>query len=188
MRLNPCVKLRQASMADVPVLEHWDRQPHVMAATGDHPEATEASRAFWPDELARQSPLYRYWIAEHSGRPIGVMLIIDPHLEETHYWGNIEPHLRAIDIWIGEDCDLGHGYGETMMRRAFLMCFADPAVTGIVIDPLVSNVRAHKFYRRLGFVAEGRRTFGDDDCLVHRLTRRAWQQHSADHATIDGAR
>ena len=63
-----------------------------------------------------------------------------------------------------------------MMRRAFQVCFAEPAVTAIVIDPLTSNTRAHKFYRRLGFVPEGRRLFDDDDCLVHRLTREAWRQ------------
>jgi hypothetical protein len=49
-------------------------------------------------------------------------------------------------------------------------------VTAIVIDPLASNTRAHRFYRRLGFVPEGRRMFGDDDCLVHRLTRLTWRQ------------
>jgi len=36
-----------------------------------------------------------------------------------------------------------------MMRRAFQVCFAEPAVTAIVFDPLTSNTRAHKFYRRL---------------------------------------
>jgi aminoglycoside 6'-N-acetyltransferase len=44
-----------------------------------------------------------------------------------------------------------------------------------VIDPLASNTRAHEFYRRLGFRAVGRRLFGDDDCLVHELTRRDWE-------------
>jgi hypothetical protein len=76
----------------------------------------------------------------------------------------------------GRQRTLRKGYGETMMRRALQMCFAEPAVTAIVIDPLASNTRAHKFYRRLGFVPEGRRVFGDDDCLVHRLTRLAWRQ------------
>ena len=79
------------------------------------------------------------------------MQIIDPHLESTHYWGEILPNLRAIDIWIGEPNCLGRGYGETMMRLAMQRCFADPAVAAIIIDPLASNVRAHKFYRRLGF-------------------------------------
>jgi aminoglycoside 6'-N-acetyltransferase len=47
-------------------------------------------------------------------------------------------------------------------------------VTAVVIDPLASNVRAHRFYERLGFKPISRRTFGDDDCLVHELTRSDW--------------
>ena len=45
----------------------------------------------------------------------------------------------------------------------------------IVIDPLNSNVAAHRFYQRLGFAVEGRRMFDEDDCLVHRLTRADWE-------------
>lgn len=177
MGLDERVNLRPATLADVALLDHWDGQPHVIRATSDDPDAAKAFEgAYWPEELGRQSDVYRYWIAELEGRPIGAMLIIDPHREETHYWGDIAPNLRAIDIWIGEASDLGRGHGETMMRRAFRLCFADAAVTAIVIDPLASNVRAHAFYRRLGFVAEGRRTFDDSDCLVHRLTREAWRR------------
>jgi aminoglycoside 6'-N-acetyltransferase len=58
-----------------------------------------------------------------------------------------------------------------MMRLAHDLCFADPRVTAIVIDPLTSNTRAHAFYRRLGYEPVERRVFGDDECLVHRLTR-----------------
>jgi len=47
-------------------------------------------------------------------------------------------------------------------------------VTAIVIDPLASNERAHRFYRRMRFRPVGRRSFGEDDCLVHELTRRDW--------------
>ena len=64
-----------------------------------------------------------------------------------------------------------------MMRLALEECFADPRVTGIVIDPLASNERAHRFYRRMGFRAIGRRSFGRDDCLVHELTRGEWLAH-----------
>jgi aminoglycoside 6'-N-acetyltransferase len=66
-----------------------------------------------------------------------------------------------------------------MMRLALARCFADARVTSVVIDPLASNVRAHAFYRRLGFKPAGRRTFGDDDCLVHELTRRDWEAAAA---------
>jgi aminoglycoside 6'-N-acetyltransferase len=177
MLLDARITLRPMSLADVPLLDLWDRQPHVMAATSDDPDQPKAfGDTCWPDELALVGPDCRYLVAELDGRPIGAMQIIDPHTEVTHYWGEVEPNLRAIDIWIGAPEDLGRGYGETMMRRAFQICFADAAVTAIVIDPLASNTRAHKFYRRLGFIPEARRMFGDDDCLVHRLTRLTWRR------------
>lgn len=170
-------------MADVPLFERWSRQPHVIAATTDDPAAEQAFEdANWPDELAAQDEYNEYLVAELNGRPIGAMQLIDPNLEKTHYWGEIQPDLRAVDIWIGESDCLGKGYGETMMRLAFQRCFADPAVTAIVIDPLASNKRAHRFYRRLGFEPIGRRMFGDDDCIVHELSRDAWRNTFEDDA------
>jgi aminoglycoside 6'-N-acetyltransferase len=181
--LNTRITLRPANLADVPLFERWDRQLHVISATTDDPAAEKAfNDACWPDEVAAQDEHSRYLIAEFGGRPIGAMQMIDPHLESTHYWGGIRPNLRALDIWIGEPDCLGKGYGETMMRRAFMLCFADPAVTAIVIDPLASNVRAHRFYRRLGFKPVGRREFGDDACLVHDLKREDWLAYFAEDA------
>jgi aminoglycoside 6'-N-acetyltransferase len=174
--MNNSIVLRCATLADAPLLERWDRQPHVISATTDDPAAEKAFEdACWPDELAAQDEHNQYLIAELDGRPIGAMQMIDPHLESTHYWGEIQPNLRALDIWIGEPDCLGKGYGETMMRLAFRLCFADPEVTAIVIDPLSSNARVHKFYQRLGFKPVGRRKFGDDDCLVHELRREDWR-------------
>ena len=168
--------LRPATLADVATLEAWDAEPHVISATTDAPGAEQAFGDHdWRSELAMQSPVYRYLIAELDGRPIGAMLIIDPHQEPTHYWGEVEPDLRALDIWIGLASDLGHGHGTEMMRLAIDECFADPRVTAIVIDPLATNARAHRFYERLGFQPIGRRMFGEDDCLVHRLDRAAWR-------------
>ena len=102
------------------------------------------------------------------------MQICDPHLEPTHYWGEIGPGLRAIDIWIGPPDRLGQGLGTEMMARAIELCFSAPDVTAIVIDPLNSNAASHRFYRRLGFKVIGRRMFDEDDCLVHRLEREDW--------------
>lgn len=173
--LLDALQLRPATLADVPCLERWDLQPHVIAATTDDPDEDDDEDQYWPEELRKTAADYQYLIAELSGRPIGAMLIIDPHTEASHYWGAIEPGLRALDIWIGMADDLGKGYGEQMMRRAFQRCFAAPDVNAIVIDPLTSNLRAHKFYQRIGFLPEGRRQFADSDCLVHRLARARWR-------------
>lgn len=172
------IKLRRATLADADTLKAWDNDPAVIAATTDDPNATAAFDGIvWEDELAAQSDVQRYYIAELDGRPIGAMQIIDPYLEPTHYWGDVAPNLRAIDIWIGAPADRGNGNGTEMMRQAIELCFADPAVTGIIIDPLASNTRAHKFYQRMGFTIVGPRLFnGEDECLVHELTRAAWRK------------
>lgn len=169
------LRLRRATLDDVRVLEGWDTDPAVIAATTDDGATDRALGGLdWREELGQASAVSYYLIAEVDGRPVGAMQICDPHLEPTHYWGEIEPNLRAIDIWIGAAADRNQGYGREMMRLAHEHCFADPIVTAIVIDPLVSNTRAIAFYHRLGYVTVARRVFGDDDCLVLRLPRDAW--------------
>ena len=159
--------LRPATPDDLALLRHWDEQPHVIAAGADGDWQ-------WESEL-RRSPAWReQLIAELDGRPIGFLQIIDPALEDSHYWGVVPANLRAIDIWIGEASDLGQGHGTRMMRMVLERCFADPAVVAALIDPLVSNTRAHRFYERLGFVKVERRWFDDDECFVYRLERTDW--------------
>ena len=170
--------LRPATTADVPHLARWDREPHVIAATSDDPEAEIAFEdAVWAEEVSGDDPASAYFIAELDGRPIGAMQIIDPALERTHYWGeDCPPNLRAMDIWSGEVDSLGKGYGTEMMTIAINRAFAEPHVEAILIDPLNSNSDAHRFYQRLGFRPIGRRLFDeDDDCLVHRLDRADWR-------------
>ena len=162
------VRLRPATAADVELLSYWDAQPHVVAATGDDDTAD------WAEEIALADETFAIWVAEEDGRPVGVVQVIDPARERTHYWGDCEPDLRAIDIWIGEAADLGRGLGAQMMGLALDGCFADPAVAAVLIDPLASNVRAQRFYARLGFTVVGPRRFGTDDCVVMRLEREAW--------------
>lgn len=128
-----------------------------------------------PPELARAPGWREQLIAEADGRAVGVVQIIDPAREDSHYWGDVPGGLRALDIWIGEAADLGRGIGTEMMRLALARCFADGDVTAALVDPLASNVRAHRFYERLGFRAVGPRRFNDEsDCLVYRLDRADW--------------
>lgn len=103
------------------------------------------------------------------------MQIIDPAREDSRYWGDVPAGLRAVDLWIGSEADLGKGFGTQMMRLALARCFADPQVSAVLIDPLASNTRAHRFYERLGFRFVERRRFGRDDCFVYRLERLAYR-------------
>lgn len=162
--------LRPALPHDAALLTAWQQEPHVIAAGAGGDWG-------WQTELARQPDWREQLIAELDGRPIGFVQIIDPAREDAHYWGDCGPHLRAIDIWIGPADCLGRGYGTRMMQSALQRSFADPAVAAVIIDPLFSNVRARRFYERLGFVFVERRMFDEDDTAVYRLTRTAWQMH-----------
>jgi aminoglycoside 6'-N-acetyltransferase len=161
------VRLRDATPADAAILRAWEPQPHLIAAGIDDDWE-------WEKELLRKPSWRDQLIAELDGSPIGFVQIIDPAVEESHYWGAVEADLRAIDIWIGEAQLLGQGYGSEMMRQALERCFADAAVVAVLVDPLASNTPAHRFYRRAGFVEVGPRRFGDDDCLVMRIAREDW--------------
>lgn len=162
------MRLRVATAADAKRLRGWDEQPHVIASDPNDDWQ-------WESELARAHDWREQLIIEVDGRPIGFVQIIDPAREETHYWGECAPDLRAIDIWIGEADALNKGYGGVAMRLALARCFADASVNAVVIDPLAANTRALRFYERLGFRFVENRRFGNDDCRVYRLTRAQWQ-------------
>ncbi len=159
------VKLRPAVPADLDLLRHWDKDPAVRGALIDADWG-------WERELQRNPPWRQWFIAEAEGRPVGFLQIIDPENEESRYWGCMEAGHRAIDIWIGEPEARNRGYGAQMMSLAAERCFADPSVHTILIDPLVTNTKSHRFYERLGFEFVVERTFGNDRCRVYKLTRK----------------
>lgn len=160
----PHIELREARPSDLEILKFWDQQEHnIFADPNDDWN--------WEIELARNPVWRRQLIAELEGRPLGFVQIIDPALEESHYWGEVGNNLRAIDIWIGEEKDIGKGYGTIMMQKAIDLCFSDKNVTAILIDPLTVNTKAIRFYERLGFEFLEFRKFGDDDCSVYQLLR-----------------
>ncbi|MGX5856513.1 GNAT family N-acetyltransferase [Dyadobacter jiangsuensis] len=163
------IDFRAARIDDLTLLQHWDEQPHTVASDPNDDWG-------WETELLRCPPWREQLIAELDGRPIGFVQIIDPLIEDGHYWGNVAPNLRAIDIWIGEASDLGEGHGTEMMHQAIARCFASPEVTAIIIDPLASNVRARKFYEKLGFSFVENRTFDKDFCAVYQLDRNDWEK------------
>lgn len=162
--MKPGVVLRPATPADLSLLERWHRQPHLKAALGDDDWQ-------WATELRRNPDWREQLIAEVDGRPVGFLEIIDPAREESQYWGCIEKGHRALDLWIGEPDALGRGYGTQIMSQAIERSFADPSVTAILVDPMDTNTRAHRFYERFGFEYVICRRFGDDSCFVYRLRR-----------------
>ncbi|MCK8520467.1 acetyltransferase [Aquimarina sp. D1M17] len=164
------ITLRPATIEDLELLKYWDTKQHVIDCDPD-------DEWNWDIELSRQPKWREQLVAELNKEPIGFLQIIDPYLEETHYWGQVEKNKRAIDIWIGEESNLNKGYGSIMMKQAIQRCFENPKVEGILIDPLKTNTKAHKFYKRLGFEFIEERKFNEVFCYVYELRRKGYETH-----------
>ncbi len=167
------LELRPATIKDLNTLKKWDEQPHVIASDPNDDWQ-------WEIELQKNPEWRQQLIAEVNGVPIGCVQIIDPALEETHYWGDIENNLRAIDIWIGEKDYLGKGHGTHIMNLVLDNIFDDARTKAVLVDPLTSNTRAHRFYEKLGFKRMEQRQFGLDDCFVYRLESTKWTPKNRD--------
>lgn len=158
------IELRTANKNDIELVKFWDTKQHVI-------DSDPVDDWDWDIELNRNPVWREQFIAELNGEPIGFIQIIDPYLEETHYWGTVSRFKRAIDIWIGEEKNLNKGYGTKIMELAINKCFENEKVDGILIDPLKDNVKAHRFYQRLGFKFVEERIFGETACFVYELKR-----------------
>ena len=169
------VILRPATRADIPLLKAWDEEPHVQFSD---PKSGDGSGWDWDDEIEAGLPGFWHFLAEVDGVPIGFVQVIDPAIEPTKYWGEMGEGFRAIDIWIGPAEWLGRGAGTQMMALALEACFAEASVHTILIDPLETHTRAHRFYQRCGFSPVGRREFDGDWCLVHELKRADWRKET----------
>lgn len=159
------ITLRPATIHDLALVKYWDTKQHVIDCDPD-------GEWNWEEELDNNPEWREQLIAELHHEPIGFIQIIDPFLEESHYWGKVESNRRAIDIWIGEESNLNKGYGTIMMKLAIHRCFADQDVESILIDPLKPNTSAHRFYKRLGFEFIEEREFDGTACYVFELKRK----------------
>lgn len=168
------LKIRRAGPEDAPILTAWESKAHVKAATSDDPSIEDDWD--WFAELMPRDDGTEFYLAIVCNHPIGYMCSIDPARERTGYWGPIGPNFRALDIIIGEEEYLGQCYGTQMMHWMIERCFNDPKVGAILIDPLASNKRAHRFYEKLGFAFQYRQQFdATSDCYVMKLVRSDWR-------------
>lgn len=85
--------LRPARADDAPLLAAWDEKPHVKWCTGFDPDLPLPvdEREDWAGLIGREVDWLDILIGEVDGRAIGVVQIIDPHLEETTTGGDARP-------------------------------------------------------------------------------------------------
>jgi aminoglycoside 6'-N-acetyltransferase len=136
---------RAATMADLPLLRMWQRQPHVAEWWGSD-EPYEA------DDLA-DSRVAR-WIVSTAGRAFAYMQDYAVHGWPDHHFAGLPDGSRGIDQYIGEPDMVGLGHGSAFIAARLAALFAAGAPV-VATDPHPDNGRAIAVYRRLGFRVAG---------------------------------
>ena len=118
----------------------WTARPHVSEWWDSEETADDDARDF------------KAYIAYLGDEPIAYVqsyLAIDAG---DGWWADQhDPTVIGMDLFIGDEENVGRGYGVELVRQFVDHVFADPTITRIQIDPSPDNLRAIRCYERVGF-------------------------------------
>lgn len=127
------------------LLHGWLNQPH--------------AQEWWGEPHEELRLIYAIEDGEHE--PFIAMINYEPIAYIQCWWPSKHPDLpwqygmtsttRGIDITIGDEDNLGKGYGPLIIKHFAAKLFAK-GTTRLVIDPRKTNMRAVRAYMKAGFV------------------------------------
>lgn len=138
---------RPMTAADLPLVQRWLQQPHVVEWWGD------------PDEQYRlvsgdlDEPAMDRFIVSIGGRDFGYIQCYD--LSDWNSGFGAHPKgTRGIDQFIGEPDMVDRGHGSAFIRAFIERTLANGAPR-VVTDPDPVNERAVRAYEKAGFARAG---------------------------------
>ena len=138
---------RPMTAADLPLVQRWLQQPHVVEWWGD------------PDEQYRlvsgdlDEPAMDQFIVSIGGRDFGYIQCYD--LSDWNSGFGAHPKgTRGIDQFIGEPDMVDRGHGSAFIRAFIERTLANGAPR-VVTDPDPVNARAVRAYEKAGFARAG---------------------------------
>jgi len=149
------ITFRKITFDDVALFEKWSEKPHIRH-TWPFEAYGSSAREYILKKIEGDGYDYPFFILVDE-KPIGYIQYCD-----LFAYRNICQDLKGvftnepegtycIDLFIGEDCFLGKGYGTQIMQEFSDMLFSKHEVKRIVIDPWVENERAIRCYEKIGF-------------------------------------
>jgi aminoglycoside 6'-N-acetyltransferase len=137
-------EFRPMAAADLPLVLHWLKQPHVVQWWGDAHEQFELVSGDLEVEAMDQ------FIVALEGRPFAYIQCYDPRGWPGNGLGEHPKGTRGIDQFIGEPDMVGRGHGSAFIR-AFIERVLTDGASRVVTDPDPANARAIRAYQKAGF-------------------------------------
>jgi len=150
------LRLMQDDLQDYQLLSKWLTDPTVLEfyEGRDNPHPLSRIVEEYSPKLLRQEQVTPCFIL-YQTQPIGYLQYY--HVTEADrdsyggYGRDENSQLYAIDLFIGESRYWNQGIGTTVLSAALSYLFEDIRADRVLIDPLVSNVRAIRCYEKCGF-------------------------------------
>jgi aminoglycoside 6'-N-acetyltransferase len=143
MSMSGSYVFRRMTVADLPLVAHWQRTPEVQEWWPD-PDVDGLDK----DDLADAN--VRMWIVSQARRPFAFIQDYDAHAWPGHHFAYLPPGSRGIDQFIGEPDMLNLGHGSALIRAHVDSLFADGAPV-VGTDPHPENARAIRAYEKAEF-------------------------------------
>ncbi|MEW1914761.1 GNAT family N-acetyltransferase [Kitasatospora sp. NPDC085895] len=149
MVLGDLVGLRPMDVSDAEALWRWNHDPEVMR---------------WMDDgYAQPLAHVEKWLAERPANTyadllLGIEVRSDGRLIGLVRLHDAEPETACadLDIYLGEKEYWGQGYATDAMRTVCRYGFEKMRLHKIRLTVVTENHAAHRVYRKVGFVDEGR--------------------------------
>jgi aminoglycoside 6'-N-acetyltransferase len=137
-------EFRPMTAADLPLVLHWLKQPHVVQWWGDTHEQFELVSGDLEIEAMDQ------YIVATGGRPFAYIQCYDLQAWPDGGLGEHPMGTRAIDQFIGEPDMVDRGHGSAFIR-AFIGRVLANGAPRVITDPDPANARAVRAYEKAGF-------------------------------------
>jgi len=137
-------QFRPMAAADLPLVLHWLKQPHVVQWWGDTYEQFTLVSGDLEVEAMDQ------YIVAIDDRPFAYIQCYDPEVWPDNGLGDHPKGTRGIDQFIGEPDMVDRGHGSAFIR-AFIARVLASGAPRVITDPDPENARAVRAYEKAGF-------------------------------------
>lgn len=156
---------------DAALLHDWVTRPYAsfwgMATAG-----VDDVRAAY-GEIAASAHHHAY-LGTCAGRPAFLTELYDPARHELARVYDVRPGDLGMHLLVAPVTEPRHGFTRAVMRTVLDLCFADPAVDRVVVEPDVRNAKIHALNAAVGFEPAAEVALSGKRALLSFCTRAAF--------------
>lgn len=128
----------------------------------------------WEAYSFEQESWRKLLLIRYGHKPIGLLEIIDPHQDETHYWGIMPKGQRAINFYLAEAAHRGAQFQTPLLHLALWQCFKEDGVNTVWSEPPTDDFAALQLFEHLGFQAVDERKVEGKLHQIFQIQRADW--------------